>query len=72
MTKARVAARDKDRTGSEDRLIELSPRALEVLSSSLKRARLKLAGKLNHDSSLKTPAAGRKPSVPLGPAGSAA
>jgi integrase len=51
VTKARVMARDKDRTKtSEDRLIELCPRALEVLKRQLAlRARLKLAGKLNHE-----------------------
>ena len=44
-------ARDKDRTKtSEDRLIELCPRALEVLKRQLAlRARFKLAGKLNHE-----------------------
>jgi integrase len=51
VTKARVMARDKDRTNTcEDRLIELCPRALEVLKRQLVlRARLKLAGKLNHE-----------------------
>ena len=51
VTKARVMARDKDRTKtSEDRLVELCPRALEVLKRHLTlRARLKLAGKIVHD-----------------------
>ena len=51
ITKARVMARDKDRTKtSEDRLIELCPRALEVLKRHLAlRARLKLAGRIAHD-----------------------
>jgi len=47
--KARVVARDKDRTKtSEDRIIELCPRALHVLKRHLAlRARLKLEGKIN-------------------------
>jgi integrase len=51
VTKARVVSRDKDRTKtSEDRLIELCPRALEVLRRQLAlRARLKLAGKVHHE-----------------------
>jgi len=51
VNKARVMARDKDRTKtSEDRLIELCPRALEVLKRQLAlRARLKLAGKIHHE-----------------------
>ena len=49
--KARVMARDKDRTKtSEDRIVELCPRALEVLKRHLAfRARMKLAGKIHHD-----------------------
>jgi integrase len=49
--KARVVARDKDRTKtSEDRIVELCPRALHVLKRHLAlRARLKLEGKINHD-----------------------
>ena len=44
-------ARDKDRTKtSEDRLVELSPRALKVLKRQLAlRARLKLAGQIQHE-----------------------
>ena len=51
VTKARVMARDKDRTKtSEDRLVELCPRALDVLKRHLAlRARLVLAGKIRHD-----------------------
>src|SRR6185437_14192507 len=51
VTKARVAARDKDRTKTnEDRLVELCPRALHVLRRQLAlRARLKLEGKIRHD-----------------------
>jgi len=51
ITKARVAARDKDRTKtSEDRLVELCPRALHVLKRQLAlRAQLKLAGKIHHE-----------------------
>jgi integrase len=46
-----VVARDKDRTKtSEDRIVELCPRALHVLKRHLAlRARLKLEGKINHD-----------------------
>lgn len=51
VTKARVMARDKDRTKtSEDRIVELCPRALEVLKRQFDlRARLKLAGEIQHD-----------------------
>jgi integrase len=51
VTKARVMARDKDRTKTSlDRLVELWPRALDVLKRQLAlRARLKLAGKIDHD-----------------------
>lgn len=51
ITKARVMARDKDRTKtSTDRLIELCPRALEVLKRHLAlRANLKLAGHIQHE-----------------------
>ena len=51
VTKARVVARDKDRTKtSEDRLVELCPRALHVLKRQLAlRARLKLAGEIDHE-----------------------
>lgn len=51
VTKARVVARDKDRTKtSEDRLVELCPRALHVLKRHLAlRARMKLSGEINHD-----------------------
>jgi integrase len=51
VTKARVVARDKDRTKtSEDRLVELCPRALHVLKRHLAlRAGLKLEGKVNHE-----------------------
>ena len=51
VTKARVMARDKDRTKtSEDRLVELCPRALDVLKRHLAlRARLVLAGQIRHD-----------------------
>ena len=51
VTKARVMGRDKDRTKtSEDRLIDLCPRALEVLKRHLAlRARLQLAGKIRHE-----------------------
>jgi integrase len=46
-----VMKRDKDRTKTgEDRLVELCPRALEVLKRQLAlRARLKLAGKIHHN-----------------------
>jgi integrase len=49
--KARVAARDKDRTKtSEDRIVELCPRALHVLKRHLAlRARLRLEGKIHHE-----------------------
>ena len=48
--KARVAARDKDRTKtSEDRIVELCPRAVHVLKRHLAlRARFKLEGKIHH------------------------
>ncbi len=51
VTKARVMARDKDRTKtSEDRLVELCPRALDVLKRHLAlRARLVLAGQIRHE-----------------------
>lgn len=51
VTKARVVARDKDRTKtSEDRLVDLCPRALEVLKRQLAlRAKFKLAGKIKHE-----------------------
>jgi integrase len=51
VSKARVDGRDKDRTKtSEDRLVELCPRALEVLKRQLAlRARLKLAGAITHE-----------------------
>ena len=51
VTKARVMARDKDRTKtSEDRLVELCPRALAVLKRQLAlRAGLKLAGRIDHE-----------------------
>ena len=51
VTKARVMARDKDRTKtSEDRLIELCPRALEVLNRQMAlRARMTLAGLIKHE-----------------------
>jgi integrase len=51
VTKARVMARDKDRTKtSEDRLVELCPRALYVLKRHLAlRARLVLAGQIQHE-----------------------
>jgi integrase len=50
VTRARVMARDKDRTKTgEDRLIELCPRALEVLKRQLAlRARMTLAGLIKH------------------------
>ena len=49
--KARVVARDKDRTKtSEDRIVELRPRALLILKRHLAlRARLKLEGKTIHE-----------------------
>ena len=51
VSKARVMARDKDRTKtSTDRLVELCPRALQVLKRHLAlRARLQLAGKIQHE-----------------------
>jgi len=51
ISKARVAGRDKDRTKtSEDRMVDLCPRALDVLKRQLAlRARLKLAGQLHHE-----------------------
>ncbi len=51
ISKARVAGRDKDRTKtSEDRMINLCPRALDVLERQLALwARLKLAGQLHHE-----------------------
>ncbi len=56
VNKARVMNRDKDRTKTgEDRIVELCPRALEVLKRHLAlRARLKLQGLINHDD-LSTP-----------------
>ncbi|GFE91709.1 site-specific integrase [Steroidobacter agaridevorans] len=43
--------RNKDRTKTgEDRLVELCPRAIDVLKRQLAlRARFKLAGKIHHD-----------------------
>lgn len=64
--KARVAARDKDRTKtSEDRIVELCPRALHVLKRQLAiRARLKLEGKINdEDLFFKDDGAGLSPSL---------
>jgi integrase len=51
VNKARVMKRDKDRTKTgEDRIVELCPRALEVLKRHLAlRARLKLQGKIDHE-----------------------
>ena len=51
ISKARVAGRDKDRTKtSEDRIVDLCPRALDVLKRQLAlRARLKLAGTVDHE-----------------------
>jgi integrase len=51
VTKARVMARDKDRTKTgEDRLVDLNPRALAVLKRQLAlHAKLKLAGTISHD-----------------------
>ena len=51
VTKARVMTRDKDRTKtSEDRLVELNQRALQVLKHQLAlHEKLKLAGKIDHD-----------------------
>ena len=49
--KARVMRQDKDRTKNyEDRIIELCPRAVEVLKRQLAlRARMRLAGKIPHE-----------------------
>src|ERR1700737_4791411 len=49
--KARVMRRDNDRTKtSEERMVELCPRALEVLKRQLAlRARLKLAAQIHHE-----------------------
>jgi integrase len=48
--KARVMARDKDRTKtSEDRLVELCPRALEVLKRHLAPGAPELAGNIHHE-----------------------
>ena len=51
VTKARFMARDKDRTKtSEDRLVELCPRALHILKRHLAlSAELKIQGKIDHD-----------------------
>lgn len=51
VTKAVVMGRSKDRTKtSEDRIVELSPRALEVLKRHLAlRDGMKLAGKIDHE-----------------------
>ncbi len=51
ISKARVAGRDKDRTKtSEDRIVDLCPRALDVLKRQLAlRGRLKLAGTVDHE-----------------------
>ena len=51
ITKTRVMARDKDRTKtSEDRLVELCPRALQVLKWHLAlRVELQLQGRIDHD-----------------------
>jgi integrase len=51
ISKARVMRRDKDRTKTgEDRIVELCPRAQEVLKRQLAlRARMKLAGKIRHE-----------------------
>jgi integrase len=51
VSKARVMRHDKDRTKTgEDRLVDLCPRALEVLKRQLAlRANLKLAGKVTHE-----------------------
>ena len=51
VSKARVMRHDKDRTKTgEDRMVELCPRALDVLKRQLAvRARLKLAGKISHE-----------------------
>ncbi len=51
VTKARVMNRDKDRTKTGvDRIVELCPRALEVLKRQLAlRERMKQAGRIKHD-----------------------
>lgn len=51
VNKARVMRRDKDRTKTgEDRIVELCPRALEVLKRQLAlRDRMKLAGRIHHE-----------------------
>lgn len=51
VTKARVMSREKDRTKtSEDRMVELNPRAFAVLERHLAfRAQMKLAGKIRHE-----------------------
>jgi integrase len=51
VNKARGMRRDRDRTkNSEDRIVELCPRALDVLKRQLAlRARLKLAGEIHHE-----------------------
>jgi len=49
--KARVMRPDKDRTKNyEDRIVELCPRAFDVLKRQLAlRARMKLAGQIHHE-----------------------
>src|SRR3984893_1150130 len=51
INKARVSGVDRDKTKtSEDRRVQLCPRALSVLSRHLRlRASLKAAGKIDHD-----------------------
>lgn len=51
VTKARVMNRDKDRTKTGvDRIVELCPRAIEVLKRQLAlRERMKQAGRIRHD-----------------------
>jgi len=51
VSKAVVMGRNKDRTKTgEDRLVELCPRAIDVLKRQFAlRARFKLAGKIHHD-----------------------
>jgi integrase len=51
VTKARVMSKNKDRTKtSVDRLVELYPRAMQVLQRQLSlRARMKLAGQIRHE-----------------------
>lgn len=51
VTKARVMRRDKDRTKTaEDRIVDLCPRALEVLKRQLTlRERYVLEGRIDHD-----------------------